>query len=204
MELENIKFDEKGLVPAIVQDIYSGKVLMLAYMNKESLALTMETGFAHYYSRSRQSLWKKGETSGHLQSVKAIRYDCDGDTLLLQVEQTGNACHTGEYSCFYRTLFERDNIPAGVDMLQELFQTIKNRKENPKEGSYTNFLFNKGLDKIVKKVGEEACEVVIAAKNGSKEEITYETADLFYHLFVLLAQQDVPLQEIYQELKNRH
>jgi len=198
-----LKYDQNGLIPAIAQDIISGRVLMLAYMNEESLKLTMETGYTHYFSRSRNQLWKKGETSGHLQAVKTIRYDCDADTLLLEVEQTGNACHTGEYSCFFNNLYEAADIPTGVDMLHELYEVIQDRKVNPKEGSYTNFLYNKGIDKIVKKVGEEACEVVIAAKNGSKEEICYETADLIYHLFVLLAQQNIPLEDIYKELKSR-
>jgi len=198
-----LKYDKDGLIPAIAQDIFTGRVLMLAYMNEQSLKLTLESGFAHYYSRSRQKLWKKGEESGHLQSIKSIKYDCDADTLLLQVEQTGNACHTGEYSCFYNDLYKAEEIPSGVDVLRELYEVILDRKENPKEGSYTNFLFTKGIDKITKKVGEEACEIIIAAKNNSKEEICYETADLMYHLFVLLAQQNIPLEDIYKELKNR-
>lgn len=204
--IENVKFDERGLVPAIAQDVKTGAVLMLAYMNEESLKLTLETGYATYYSRSRQKLWKKGEESGHVQKVRAIRYDCDGDTLLLQVEQTGPACHTGEYTCFHHTLSEliEGEAPSkGSAVLQEVYNVILDRMENPVEGSYTNYLLDKGVEKIAKKVGEEATETVIAAIKGNKDEVRYEASDLLYHLLVLLAQQGVTLEEVWTELASR-
>lgn len=204
--IENVKFDERGLVPAIAQDVRTGAVLMLAYMNEESLKLTLETGYATYYSRSRQKLWKKGEESGHVQKVRAIRYDCDGDTLLLQVEQTGPACHTGEYTCFHHTLSEliEGEAPSkGSAVLQEVYNVILDRMENPVEGSYTNYLLDKGVEKIAKKVGEEATETVIAAIKGNKDEVRYEASDLLYHLLVLLAQQGVTLEEVWTELASR-
>ena len=204
--MENVKFDERGLVPAIAQDVKTGAVLMLAYMNEESLKLTLETGYATYYSRSRQKLWKKGEESGHLQKVRAIRYDCDGDTLLLQVEQTGPACHTGEYTCFHNTLselVEGEASSKGSAVLQEVYNVILGRMENPVEGSYTNYLLDKGVEKIAKKVGEEATETVIAAIKGDKDELRYEASDLLYHLLVLLAQQGVTPEEIWTELSSR-
>lgn len=213
---DNLKFDNSGLVPAVIQDHVSNEVLMVAYMNREALSRTMETGLAHYWSRSRGKLWLKGETSGHYQHVKAISLDCDGDTLLLKVEQTGNACHTGHASCFYRSL-DSDGVRENDDsaaakketcenktaIMQELYDIIVDRTVNPKEGSYTNYLFEKGLDKILKKVGEETAEVIIAAKNKSKSEIRYEIADLYYHLFVLMVERGVKLEEIYDELKGR-
>lgn len=214
--LSKVKFDEKGLVPAIVQDNKTNEVLMLAYMNKESLQMTVETKLAHYWSRSRQKLWKKGETSGHLQYIKDISVDCDGDTLLLKVEQIGAACHTGNNSCFYRELmiddikdesaivFKSDKgYNDKANILQEVYNIIEDRLNNPKEGSYTNYLFEKGLDKILKKVGEEASEVIIAAKNKAADEIQYEVADLFYHIMVLLVERDLKLDDIYDELKSR-
>ena len=204
--IENVKFDERGLVPAIAQDVKTGAVLMLAYMNEESLKLTLETGYATYYSRSRQKLWKKGEESGHVQKVRAIRYDCDGDTLLLQVEQTGPACHTGEYTCFHHTLSEliEGEAPSkGSAVLQEVYNVILDRMANPVEGSYTNYLLDKGVEKIAKKVGEEATETVIAAIKGNKDEVRYEASDLLYHLLVLLAQQGVTLEEVWTELASR-
>lgn len=204
--IENVKFDERGLVPAIAQDIKTGAVLMLAYMNEESLRLTIETGYATYYSRSRQRLWKKGEESGHVQKVRAIRYDCDGDTLLLQVEQTGPACHTGEYTCFHNTLselVEGEGASKGSAVLQEVYNVILDRMEHPVEGSYTNYLLDKGIEKIAKKVGEEATETVIAAIKGSKDEVRYEASDLLYHLLVLLAHQQITLEEIWTELASR-
>lgn len=204
--IENVKFNERGLVPAIAQDVKTGAVLMLAYMNEESLKLTLETGYATYYSRSRQKLWKKGEESGHVQKVRAIRYDCDGDTLLLQVEQTGPACHTGEYTCFHHTLSEliEGEAPSkGSAVLQEVYNVILDRMANPVEGSYTNYLLDKGVEKIAKKVGEEATETVIAAIKGNKDEVRYEASDLLYHLLVLLAQQGVTLEEVWTELASR-
>ena len=205
MELDQIRFDEKGLVPAIAQDVRTGQVLMLAYMNRESLEETLRSGYATYFSRSRQQLWKKGETSGHVQKVLEIRYDCDEDALLLKVEQTGAACHTGEYSCFYRTLMETDpdEMPAGANVLEEVYATIRDRSEHPREGSYTNYLLDKGVEKIAKQVGEEASETIIAAVKGSCEEVTYEAADLLYHLLVLLFQQGVSPNEVWDELARR-
>jgi len=195
----DIKYDEKGLVPAIAQDIATGEVLMLAYMNREAVDLTLETGIAHYYSRSRKSLWKKGETSGNIQEVRGFYYDCDGDTILLKVKQTGVACHTGSHSCFFNQV-----IGAEVDMdtLTRLYGVIAERKANPKEGSYTNYLFKEGIDKILKKIGEESAEVIIGAKNN-REELIYESSDLIYHLMVLLVDQGVTLEDVYGELKGR-
>lgn len=197
--MKGIKYDENGLIPAIAQDIATGKVLMLAYMNEESINLTLETKIAHYYSRSRQAIWKKGETSGNIQKVEGFYYDCDGDTILLKVNQTGVACHTGSYSCFFNKVME-DEISENV--LEKLYEVILNRKENPKEGSYTNYLFQEGIDKILKKIGEESSEVIIGAKN-SREELIYEASDLVYHLMVLLVNQGIPLGDIFKELQTR-
>jgi phosphoribosyl-ATP pyrophosphohydrolase/phosphoribosyl-AMP cyclohydrolase len=274
-----VKFNADGLIPAVTQDIRTDEVLMLAYMNEESLRKTIETGRVHYYSRSRQKLWLKGETSGHFQQVRSISLDCDGDTLLIKVDQTGAACHTGHRSCFFTKLdlealkagteqesaegadaraaqglqsaegmnakaaqgpqSEEDTdgmqgagtaqgtaqaadavatgagvgaaaeagsaaVPlAGAEVLQEVFDVISDRQTHPKEGSYTNYLFQKGLNKILKKVGEEACEVVIASKNGDKTEIRSEIADLMYHLMVLLVERGMTLEDVYRELKQR-
>ncbi len=200
--MEAIKFDEKGLVPCITQDVSTNTVLMLAYMNAESLKLTLEEGYMTYFSRSRQELWKKGANSGNLQKLKSLKYDCDGDTLLALVDQTGVACHTGKYSCFHNNAYGEEYL-GGYRVLDELFAVIENRKKNPKEGSYTNYLFDKGIDKILKKVGEEAAEVIIAAKNWSVEEIKYESADLLYHLFVLLSDRGMNPGDVMQELKDR-
>ncbi len=210
-----IKFDERGLVPAIIQDYQSGQVLMMAYMNAESVEKTISTGKTWFYSRSRQELWMKGETSGHIQTVQEILYDCDGDTLLIKVDQTGAACHTGHYSCFYRNGVGEEVAPpvfnpervyasqAGAGILYELYDVIMDRKAKMPEGSYTTYLFDKGLDKILKKVGEENAEVIIASKNRNKSEVVYETSDLIYHLLVLLVEQDVALEDIFVELKSR-
>ncbi len=214
MDFSMIKFDEKGLVPAVVQE-ENGQVLMLAYMNEQSLQKTIETGYTCFYSRSRQELWEKGATSGNRQQVKEISYDCDGDTLLVRVHQTGVACHTGTYTCFSgRQLGERkkqvmlvendaaaDNMPAKI--LNDLYAVIQERKLNPVEGSYTNYLFDKGQDKILKKIGEEATETVIASKNNDKEEILYEMGDLWYHCLVLLAYHNISPDELFGELMNR-
>ena len=256
--LQMVKFSAEGLIPAITQDIRTDEVLMLAYMNEESLKKTIETGKAHYFSRSRQKLWLKGETSGHFQQIRSISLDCDGDTLLLKVEQTGAACHTGHRSCFF-TRFDSDALIAGVthsetaddetehsetaddetehsetaqndtaqihegaasaqasvatareacdgagsEALKELYDVILDRLTHPKEGSYTNYLFDKGLDKILKKIGEEACEVVIASKNGASSEIKAEIADLLYHVMVLLVERGLTLQNVYEELRQR-
>lgn len=197
-----VKFNSHGLVPAIAQDARTGKVLMQAYMNKEAYDLTLETGYAHYYSRSRQKLWKKGETSGNVQKIVSVSLDCDGDSVLLQVEQIGVACHTGEYSCFFNTVQEKERI-ANSSLLYELYDVIADRKINPKEGSYTNYLFEKGIDKILKKVGEENAEVIIASKNPGTDELRYEAADLIYHLLVLMNEKGLSLTELFTELQSR-
>lgn len=199
LELKKIAFDERGLVPAIAQDVGTGEVLMLAYMNEEALRKTLETGYAHYYSRSRKELWKKGGTSGNLQKVAGIYYDCDGDAILIKVDQLGVACHTGAYSCFFNVIREAE---LSKDVVAELYQVILDRKANPVEGSYTQYLFNEGIDKILKKVGEESAEVIIGAKN-TREELIYETSDLVYHLLVLLVNQGISLGEIKEELEKR-
>ena len=203
MDLAMLKFDAQGLLPAITQDM-QGRVLMLAYVNEEAINKTLETGKAHYYSRSRQSLWCKGETSGHYQYVQHIAYDCDGDTLLMRVNQVDAACHTGEYSCFHNTLYDGDKGSVTPAILQTVYETVIDRIEHPKEGSYTNYLFDKGIDKMLKKVGEESAEVIIAAKNRSKDELTYEAADLLYHLIVVLVEQGLTLEDVYAELGKRH
>lgn len=207
--ISEVKFDEKGLVPAIAQDYKTKQVLMMAYMNKESLEKTIETGKATYFSRSRNKLWTKGEESGHFQFVKDMYIDCDGDTILLEVEQVGAACHTNNYSCFYRKaegeeLIDIDTAERPVgQILYELYDVISDRVENPKEGSYTNYLFEKGIDKILKKVGEEACEVIIAAKGDDKDAIQYEVADLLFHLWVMLKETGLEPDDIFYELKFR-
>lgn len=211
--LENVRFDENGLIPVIAQDYHSKKVRMLAYMNKEALINTLETGKIHYYSRSRQTLWLKGETSGNFQYLKNISIDCDGDTLLLQIEQVnGISCHTGNSTCFYRelnsdrdnSLLQKSNDKSNNSTLEELYQTILNRKQFPKEGSYTNYLFEKGENKILKKVGEECTEAIIAAKDGETSELVFEIADLLYHLTVLLAAKELSWADIEGELDKRH
>jgi phosphoribosyl-ATP pyrophosphohydrolase/phosphoribosyl-AMP cyclohydrolase len=211
MNIEKIKFNGHGLIPAIVQDVKTGTVLMLAYMNEEALQKTAASGVTWFYSRSRRCLWQKGETSGNVQQVKEIYYDCDGDTLLIKVEQTGAACHEGTFSCFSRKLDGETEITGGTDVynkpaatvLHELYHVINDRKIHPKEGSYTNYLFEKGQDKILKKVGEEAAETIIASKNNSKAEILYEMADLWYHCLVLLANHDITPTELLEELRSR-
>ena len=209
MNYQDVKLDDKGLIPAIVQDKNTKEVLMVAYMNQESLRLTIETKKATFFSRSRQKLWVKGETSGNFMMVEDILVDCDEDALVLLVEPKGPACHTGHTSCFYRKLDGEEIVdyegnshkPMGV--LDEEYAIVLDRKKNPQEGSYTNYLYEKGLDKILKKVGEEASETIIAAKNGSKEEVLYESADLLYHLMVMLCHQGITLDELYEELENR-
>ncbi len=199
----HIKYDQNGLVPVIVQEAGTNMVLMMAYMNEEALTTTIQTGVAHYFSRSRNRLWMKGETSGHIQKVKALHVDCDQDTLLLQVEQTGVACHTNRMSCFIETWFEEDNKGIGSGILRELETVIRQRKQQPVKGSYTCYLFEQGVDKILKKIGEEATEVVIAAKNQNDDELVYETADLLYHVLTLLVNQDVAWSDIERELDKR-
>lgn len=203
MDINQVKFDEKGLVPVVVQDVKTNNVLMLAYMNKESLELTLNTGGMVYFSRSRNQLWRKGETSGHFQTLRELKLDCDGDTLLALVSQEGPACHTGRYSCFFESLYGEGVFSGGYGIIDELFTVIEDRRVNPKEGSYTNYLFEKGIDKILKKVGEETAEVIIAAKNASKDEIRYETADLLYHLLVMLCERGLNPSEVFAELEKR-
>ena len=194
MNIENIKFDEKGLVPAIVQDYYTKEVLTLAYMNRESLEITLKEKKTCFYSRSRQELWLKGETSGNYQHVVSIKYDCDGDALLIEVTKDGPACHTGEESCFYNSLFESEDYSGFT--AEKLYKLIEERKTNPSEKSYTSYLFEKGIDKILKKVGEEATEVIIGAKNNDNEELKYEIADLYYHTLVLMIEQGLTIQDM--------
>ncbi|QAV25828.1 bifunctional phosphoribosyl-AMP cyclohydrolase/phosphoribosyl-ATP pyrophosphatase [Neobacillus thermocopriae] len=202
----NIRFNEQGLVPAIVQDAHSKEVLTLAYMNEQSLQKTLETKETWFYSRSRQQLWHKGETSGNVQKVVDIRYDCDADALLILVEPKGPACHTGEYSCFHHRLNDEKPVatPNRFAILSVLESLIAEREAKRPEGSYTTYLFEKGIDKIAKKVGEEAAEVIIAAKNRSKEELRWEAADLLYHLLVLLREQRVSLDDVFSVLAERH
>jgi phosphoribosyl-ATP pyrophosphohydrolase/phosphoribosyl-AMP cyclohydrolase len=211
-----LQFDERGLIPAVVQDWQSKKVLMVAFMNAESLQKTLQTGETWFWSRSRQQLWHKGATSGHIQKVVRITADCDGDSVLLEVAQTGPACHTGSYSCFHRPVGPDGGEPAGgvletdresaggrFRILERLEETIAQRDAERPEGAYTTYLFEKGLDKILKKVGEESAEVIIAAKNRRFDELRYEAADLLYHLLVLLREQKIPLDEVLAELERR-
>lgn len=206
MNLESVKFDQNGLVPAIVQDAASKEVLTLAYMNKESLQKTIETKQTWFYSRSRQELWNKGATSGNTQEVAGLKYDCDQDALLVLVKPAGPACHTGAYSCFSETLFGKtqESGPDRFDILNTLEKLIAEREAEMPEGSYTTYLFTEGVDKILKKVGEEASEVIIAAKNRDAEELKWEAADLLFHLMVLLREQKLPLNEVLSVLKERH
>ena len=212
MDISMVRFDDRGLVPAIVQE-ESGEVLMLAYMNKESLEKTIATGYTWFFSRRRQRLWQKGETSGNVQKVKEIFYDCDGDTLLVRVHQTGVACHTGSYSCFCgRRLGENEKSVAVLEkqpdtsltaVLSDLYAVIRDRQLHPVEGSYTNYLFAHGQDKILKKIGEEAAETIIASKNMKREEILYEMGDLWYHCLVLLAFHELLPDALFRELLKR-
>ena len=198
------KLNSDGLVPVVVQDYKTDQVLMVAYMNEEAFHTTLRTGRMTYYSRSRRELWIKGLTSGHFQYVKSLMIDCDKDTILAKVDQIGAACHTGNRSCFYTTLAEKeydDTNPLRV--FENEYNTILDRKEHPKEGSYTNYLFDKGIDKILKKVGEECTEIVIAAKNPDKEEIKYEIADFLYHIMVLMAEKGVTWEDVTSEIARR-
>lgn len=207
MNIDNVKFDENGLISAIVQDVDSKEVLTLAYMNKESLQLSIEKGETWFYSRSRNELWHKGETSGNTQKIVEMKLDCDGDALVILVKPAGPACHNGTTSCFTETVYQTDDASVGqtgVSFLLELEALIAERKTSMPEGSYTTYLFEKGVDKILKKVGEEAGEVIIAAKNRSHEELSWESADLIYHLLVLLQEQELPLEEVLAVLKQRH
>ncbi|MCI8364664.1 MAG: bifunctional phosphoribosyl-AMP cyclohydrolase/phosphoribosyl-ATP diphosphatase HisIE [Eubacterium sp.] len=205
MDFSEFKTDEKGLIPCITQDYKTGEVLQLAYMNQQSYEATCATGKMTYFSRSRQELWCKGETSGHYQYVKELRLDCDHDTVLAKVHQVGAACHTGARSCFFNELAKKEyNNTNPLTILNEVFATIEDRKAHPKEGSYTNYLFEKGIDKILKKCGEEATEIVIAAKNPDAEELKYEIADFLYHMMVLMAECGLNWDDVVKELANRH
>ena len=201
MNLDELKFDEKGLIPAIVVDDETGKVLTLAYMNRESLQVSMEKGLTCFWSRSRQELWLKGETSGNYQHIVSITADCDGDALEVRVRKDGPACHTGEESCFHNPVFGEK-----IDkfQLEGLYQLLVSRKKDLPEGSYTTYLFQKGLDKILKKVGEESTEVIIAGKAEDKAETIYEIADLAYHVLVLMVQMGISVEDIRAELASRH
>ena len=202
---EQLKKGVDGLVPVVIQDYRTLEVLMVAYMNEEAYYETLKTGKMHYYSRSRQSQWLKGETSGHFQYVRSLTADCDLDTILAKVNQVGVACHTGARSCFFNEIAKKDYEEADnpLQVFEEVFGVIKDRKVHPKEGSYTNYLFDKGIDKILKKLGEEATEIVIAAKNPNPNEIKYEISDFLYHMMVLMAEKDITWEEITTELANR-
>ncbi len=202
VDIKDLKFDEKGLIPAIVVDSVTKKVLTLAYMNEESLKITMEKELTCFYSRSRQQLWLKGETSGNYQHVVSITADCDKDALVVVVEPDGPACHTGEVSCFHNPLYESEE--RHEFSYEALMKLIAGRKEEKKEGSYTTYLFEKGRDKILKKVGEESTEVIIAGKANDKAETIYEIADLAYHVMVLMIDMGISLEEIFKELASRH
>ena len=202
IDVKELKFDEKGLIPAVVVDAVSKKVLTVAYMNAESLALTMEKELTCFYSRSRKELWLKGETSGNYQHVVSITADCDKDALLVMVEPDGPACHTGAFSCFHNPVFEsKERKEFSYEGLMEL---IEGRKKEKKEGSYTTYLFEKGRDKILKKVGEESTEVIIAGKADDKKETIYEIADLAYHVMVLMTDMGITTEDIFKELASRH
>ncbi|OLP65311.1 hypothetical protein BACPU_18470 [Bacillus pumilus] len=204
-QANELTFNEAGLIPAIVQDAQSKEVLTLAYMNKQSYEKTLETGETWFFSRSRNELWHKGASSGHTQKVTSIRYDCDKDALLVLVEPKGPACHTGSYSCFSEeSMTGQKETKDRFGIFNELEQVIAARQAEMPEGAYTTYLFEKGVDKILKKVGEEASEVIIAAKNRDQEELKWETADLLYHLLVLLREQQLPLDDVLKVLKKRH
>lgn len=203
MQLEELKFDEKGLIPAIVTDVETGAVLTLAYMNRESLKISIEEGKTCFWSRSRQQLWRKGETSGNYQHIVSITADCDGDALNVAVRKDGPACHTGAESCFHNLIF-RNGKEAEPFSLNTLYALLEGRKKELPEGSYTTYLFQKGLDKILKKVGEESTEVIIAGKAEDKKETIYEISDLCYHVLVLMVEMGIPLEEVRKELASRH
>ncbi|MFP4078068.1 MAG: bifunctional phosphoribosyl-AMP cyclohydrolase/phosphoribosyl-ATP diphosphatase HisIE [Candidatus Izemoplasmataceae bacterium] len=202
--LETIEFDEKGLVPAVVQSVDDNQVLMLAYMNKEALEKTLKTKKGTYFSRSRGTLWVKGETSGNTQEVKEAYYDCDADSILLKVRQTGVACHKNRMSCFHNPLGETGTAASSSrEIIEEVYSVVRERKNKPVEGSYTTYLFNEGIDKILKKVGEESSEVIIASKNHSKSEMVEEISDLVYHTLVLMANEGVTPGDVSEALKKR-
>ena len=201
-EIDQLKFDEKGLIPAVIVEAGTHRLLMVAYMNRESLKISMETGKTCFWSRSRQELWTKGETSGNYQHIVSITADCDLDTLKVVVEKDGPACHTGAETCFFNPVYQsEEKSDFTMDALMEL---IRGRKTNPQEGSYTTYLFQKGLDKILKKIGEESTEVIIAAKDNDPKETIYEISDLVYHVMVMMIEQGISLEDISRELASRH
>ena len=202
LSIEELKFDENGLIPAVVVDSVTKKVLTVAYMNRESLAVSMEKGLTCFWSRSRQKLWLKGETSGNYQHIVSITADCDGDALVVVVEKDGPACHTGADSCFTNTVFKNESLQEFS--IQGLYDMLVRRNETRPEGSYTTYLFQKGIDKILKKVGEECTEVIIAGKADDKNETIYELADLAYHAMVLMVQMGITVEDVYRELASRH
>lgn len=202
MEIDTLKFDANGLIPVVVQDVETKEVLTVAYMNKESVELTLKDKLMTFYSRSRQELWRKGETSGNYQHLVFLKADCDQDALVALVKKDGPACHTGAESCFFETIYE-EKLPEKFS-LEQLYQLIQTRKDTPKEGSYTSYLFKKGKEKILKKVGEESTEVVIGAMKDDRKETIYETADLAYHLLVLMNEMNISVKEVADELAKRH
>lgn len=202
ININDLKFDEKGLIPAVVVDADSKNVLMVAYMNKESLEISVREGKTCFWSRSRRELWRKGETSGNYQHIVNIKADCDRDTLTVFVKKDGPACHLGTDSCFTDDVYRSETLSSFS--MEDLMALIAGRKTEPQEGSYTTYLFNKGIDKILKKVGEESTEVIIAAKSGDKKETVYEISDLVYHTMVLMIEMGISLEDIYSELKGRH
>ena len=202
IEINKLKFDEKGLIPAIVVDADSKKVLTLAYMNKESLEISMEKGLTCFYSRSRNELWLKGETSGNYQHIVSITADCDNDALVVTVEKDGPACHTGSDSCFKNPVYQSEDLHEFS--LEGLYELLLGRKKDKPEGSYTTYLFEKGIDKILKKVGEECTEVIIAGKADDKKETIYELADLAYHAMVLMVEMGISVEDVHRELASRH
>ena len=201
LNIDKLKFDDNGLIPAIIIDYYTKEVLTLAYMNKESLEISLKEGKTCFYSRSRKELWRKGETSKNYQHIQNIKSDCDNDALVIEVIKDGPACHTGAESCFMNEIYQKENYKDFS--VYKLYELIRGRKINMTEGSYTTYLFNSGIDKILKKIGEESSEVIIGAKNGSKEEIIYELSDLLYHSLVLMVEKNITLNDIKDELSKR-
>ena len=202
MNLDDLKFDEKGLIPAVVQDYFSKQVLTVAYMNRESLEISMKEGRTCFFSRSRQQLWRKGETSGNTQEIVTIRADCDLDALVVEVIKKGPACHTGSESCFFNPVYQSKEHQDFS--LEALYKLLEGRKTDPKEGSYTTYLFQKGIDKILKKVGEECTEVIVAGKGGDREETIFEISDLAYHVMVLMVEMGIEPKDIFAQLESRH
>ena len=201
LNIDKLKFDDNGLIPAIIIDYYTKEVLTLAYMNKESLEISLKEGKTCFYSRSRRELWRKGDTSKNYQHIQSIKSDCDNDALVIEVIKDGPACHTGAESCFINEVYQKENYKDFS--IYKLYELIRGRKINMTEGSYTTYLFNSGIDKILKKIGEESSEVIIGAKNGSKEEIIYELSDLLYHSLVLMVEKNITLNDIKDELSKR-